>query len=416
MKRIKKINLGSGILTLSLVLLVSASSFASELFSGRSVGMGGAYTQVARGVEAVFWNPANLGFCRGGEKSLMLASFGINARNNSFTLKHYNQYSGKFLTSEDKQTILSLIPSRGLALSLNADVLAVGVSWGNFALTVSGKGTSDLLLPKDPVRVLFFGNEINDTILLSGSDGEVFASVEAGLGYGRPIFKNSNRQVLWGINVRYIQGFFYQKMKKAEGGVFTLETGINGEGDFLIQSAEGGRGYGLDFGLALRYSEKWTFGLSLFNLLNRIRWDERTERRGYQVRIDSLLAENFDVDSLVTEHSYTETIPPFTTRLPTSVQAGIAYQGRKAILAFDIKKGGTKGKLSASFGTEYEILNWLKVRAGVSIKENQGMSFASGLGLVLGGYSLDLGVANQNGLWVTHSKGISLAISNRFHF
>ncbi|MCK4404621.1 MAG: conjugal transfer protein TraF [candidate division Zixibacteria bacterium] len=409
------------ILIFSLTLLTGQPLFAFGLSSGRSVGMAGAYTQIARGVESVFWNPANLGFSKGSEKSLLLFSLSINAYNNSFNLKHYNEYNGKFLTSEDKQTILNSIPEEGFNLSLNADVSALGICWGNFAFTVSGRGTSDLLLPKDPIHVLFFGNEINDTILFSESDGEAFASVDVGLSYGRSIWKKEGKEILCGINARYIRGLAYQKVKEAEGEVFALETGVTGEGDFALQSAEGGKGYGLDFGLALKYRENWTFGLSFINLINQIKWDEEVEKRGYQVQIDSLLAENFDVDSLVTEHSYTEEIDPFITRMPTLIHVGVAYQGRRSLLAFDLKQGFKKGmgvskKLSASLGAEYRLLSWLDVRGGVSIGGNEGVTVANGLGFNLGAYHLDLGIAMQKGLWPTRSKGVSLAISNGFRF
>jgi len=394
---------------------------ASGLSFGRSVGMGGAYTQIARGVESVFWNPANLGFSKGSEKSLMIFSLSVNAYNNSFNLKNYNQYNGKFLTTDDKQTILNSIPEEGLKVSLFTDILAIGLSWGNFALTISGRGTSDLLFPKDPIHVLFFGNEINDTILFSGSDGEVFASVDLGLSYGRSIWKKGEKEIMCGINTRYIRGLVYQNVKEAQGEVFALETGVDGEGDFALQSAQGGKGYGLDFGLALKCKQNWTFGISFINLTNQIKWDEKTEEKRYRVQIDSLLAEDFDVDSLVVEDSYTADIDPFTTRVPILIHLGVAYQGNRTLLAFDLKQGikeamGVSRKLRASLGAEYRLLSWLDIRGGISLGGNEGVTIANGLGLNLGAYHLDIGMAMQKGLWPTRSKGVSLAISNGFHF
>ncbi|MGB3094039.1 MAG: DUF5723 family protein, partial [Candidatus Zixiibacteriota bacterium] len=257
-------------------LLIPDKLFAAGLSSGRSVGMGGAYTQIARGVEAAFWNPANLGFAKKSEIRLTILSLGVNAGNNSLTLGQYNRYNGSFLTSEDKQTILNSIPDDGLDFSLDADVLAFGISRGNLALFLCGRGTSDLLLPKDPIEVLFFGNEINDTVVFSGSDAEAFASVDLGFSWGRSVWKKDNKEVLLGITTRYIRGLTYEKVNQAEGEIFTLETGINGQGDFLVRSASGGWGYGLDFGLALEYKKNWTFGLSLMNLLNRIKWSKDT--------------------------------------------------------------------------------------------------------------------------------------------
>ncbi|MCK4224587.1 MAG: conjugal transfer protein TraF [candidate division Zixibacteria bacterium] len=407
--------------TLSLILLIPQQLFASGLSSGRSVGMGGAYTQIAKGVESAFWNPANLGLSKNSERSWMIFSLGINANNNSFNLKQYNQYNGKFLTSEDKQTILNSIPKEGFNLSLDADVLALGISEGRYAFAISGRVTSDLLFPKDPLDVLFFGNEINDTILLSGSNGEAYAAMDIRLSHGRSVLKKGNSEISCGISARYVRGLIYQKVNQAEGELFTLETGVSGEGNFLVQSASGGRGYGLDFGLALKYKDNWTFGLSLFNLINRIKWNKKTEKKVYQVQIDSVLAEHFDADSMIIEESYTEDIDPFTTRVPTLMHMGVAYQGKRYLLAFDLKQGfkegmGVSKKLRASLGAEYKVLSWLDVRGGISVGGNEGVTVANGLGLNLGTYHLDVGIANQKGLWPTNSKGVSLAISNGFRF
>ncbi len=410
------------ICALGLILLIILQPVsASGLSSGRSVGMGQAYTQVARGAESVFWNPANLGFSKSTQRIHMMFSMGINGYNNSFDLQQYNQYNDKFLTSEDKQTIINSIPGEGFNLSLDADVLGLGISRGNFAFTLSGTGTSDLLLPKDPIYVLFFGNEINDTILLSGSDGEAFASVDLGFSHGRSVWKKGSKELLCGISVRCIRGLIYQNVTEAEGEVFALETGVNGDGNFLVRSAGGGWGFGLDFGLALEYKKKWTFGLSFFNLANQIKWNKKTQEKVYRVQIDSLLAEDFNVDSMIIEDSYTKGIGSFATKIPTSMHLGVAYQGKRSLLAFDLKQGfrrgmGVSSKMRASLGAEYELLSWLDVRGGFSIGGDEGVTIANGLGFNLGAYHLDLGMALQEGLWPTKSKGVSLAISNGFNF
>ena len=407
-------------LPILIIFILPAFSWAG-LSSGRSVGMADAYSPVARGVESAFWNPANLGFSKHPDKNLMILSGGASISNNSFNLEQYNRYNGEFLTTEDKQTILDLIPAEGFNGSASADLIGLGLSWYNFAVTVSGRGTSNLLLPKDPIQTIFLGNEINDTVLLSGSGGDAFASLDFGLSYGRSIRKKTDYQLFGGASVRIIRGLVYQKIMESEGEVLALETGVEGEGNFLVRSAEGGMGYGLDLGLTMKYKEKWTFGLSCFNLLNRIEWNRNTKERVYQVKIDSLLAEDFDTDSLVIEESYSQPIAHFHTRLPLLLQAGVSYQLGKTILVFDLRRDLTAGmgkteKLSASVGAERRLYRWLEVRGGVSLGEDEGITIASGLGIKLGMYQMDLGIANQNGVWPTKSKGVSMAVSNLIHF
>jgi hypothetical protein len=409
------------ILLLVLILCIVPAISRAGLSSGRSVGMGGAYSTVARGAESAYWNPADLGFTKSPEWNLMILSLGVNVANNSFNLEQYNRYNGTFLSAEDKQTILNLIPDNGFNGSISADLMGLGVSWHNFAFTVSGRGTSELSFPKDPIQTLFFGNEINDTVMLSGSDGDAFASVEFGLSYGRSIWKKTDCELFGGAGIRIIRGMLYQKIKEAEGEVFALETGVEGQSDFLVRSAEGGLGYGIDMGLAMKYKGNWTIGLSCFNVLNHINWNRNTKERVYQVRIDSLLAEDFDSDSLVIEESYSQPIAHFNTHQPIMLQAGVSYQLRKTILSFDLRHGQTSAtgqtrKTSASVGAEHQLYHWLNLRGGISLGENYGITIAQGLGFNVGIYQLDLGITNQNGVWPTKSKGVSVAISNQLHF
>ncbi len=381
--------------------------------------MAGAHTAASKGTEAVFFNPANLGFSAGSEKTLSLFSVAASVNNNSFRWGDYTKYNGEFLTDQDKEDIINSIPPDGFNMKLDADISVLGFSWGNFALTFSGKGSSDLLLPKDPIELLFFGNELSETLLIEDADGEACASWDVGLSYGRSVWKQNEKELFCGGNIRIIRGIVYQNVERTQGKLVTLETGINGDGDFAVKCAEGGKGYALDLGLAMKYKRAWTFGLSFFNLLHRIRWDKNTEEKGYQFRVDSLLAENFDTDSLITELSYTRKIDPFVTNMPALMRLGVAHQGKKLLWGLDLATGfghgmGVSKKVRASWGAEYSVLAWLDILGGVSIGGEEGITFANGLGFNLGKYHLDVGMANHKGLWPTKSKGATLAISSGF--
>ena len=403
-----------------IILVLHTLLFSTQsLASGRSVGMAGAYTAASRGTEAVFSNPANLGFSAWSQKTLSLFSVTATINNNSLSWGDYTKYNGEFLTDEDKEAIINSIPPDGFNFNADARIAVLGFSWGNCALTFSGKGSSDLILPKDPIKLLFFGNELSETLRIGNADAEACASWDIGLSYGRSILKRNEKQLFCGGNIRIIRGMVYQKVERTEGKLLTLETGINGDGDFAVKSAEGGKGYALDLGFAMKYKQAWTFGISLFNLLHQIKWDRDTKEKGYQFSVDSLLAENFDADSLVTEVSYTREIDPFVTRAPTLMRLGAAHQGKRLLWGLDLATGfdqgmGVSKKVRACWGAEYRILSWLDILGGISIGGKEGITLANGLGFNLGKYHLDAGMANHRGLWPTKSKGVSLAISSGF--
>ena len=99
------------IIVISLIRIENAS--ASGESHARSLGLAGCYTTLAYGIEAPFWNPANLGLPQNSRFSFNFFSLGTRLGNNSFSLKDYNYYNGKFLTLSDKNKILNSIPSNG---------------------------------------------------------------------------------------------------------------------------------------------------------------------------------------------------------------------------------------------------------------------------------------------------------------
>ena len=60
---------------------------------GVSLGLGGAYTALARGTESIYWNPANLAYYDSldNKKKIKLYSFFAGVGNNSFSIDLYNK-------------------------------------------------------------------------------------------------------------------------------------------------------------------------------------------------------------------------------------------------------------------------------------------------------------------------------------
>ncbi|MBD3232860.1 MAG: hypothetical protein GF315_03970, partial [candidate division Zixibacteria bacterium] len=102
---------------LALVLIPNLAHGYGES-DARSLGMGGAYTAAARGYQSLQNNPANLGLRDNFKSSWEFFSLGAQLRNNAFSLNDYNQYTGAYLTDDDKEEILGKIPSEGLSLNV----------------------------------------------------------------------------------------------------------------------------------------------------------------------------------------------------------------------------------------------------------------------------------------------------------
>ena len=80
----------------------------------RSLGMGGAYTTIARDFFSVGVNPANLGVVRNYiAMQFIQVNFGVS--NSSLSLFEYNKFNGADLEEDNKkEELLSLIPEQGL--------------------------------------------------------------------------------------------------------------------------------------------------------------------------------------------------------------------------------------------------------------------------------------------------------------
>ena len=181
-------------------LLIGGSSGQALAVPGdtspRSMGLGQAYTALARGPEATFWNPANLALS-GDSKfhwDLVGVGFSLFAENNSFSVTTYNDNftdsnsnvspngSKYYISPADKGDILSDIPGEGLKMNVDIDpLLAAGIpinggvafSVGDYRSAISIGLTTGFEgeIPKDMFELFLFGNEFEESRLAAGKDG-----------------------------------------------------------------------------------------------------------------------------------------------------------------------------------------------------------------------------------------------------
>ena len=200
------------ICSLIMLMILFAHVFGQGDSNARALGMGGAYTALARDLDSPNWNSANLGLADGKNCSIGILNMGLRLRNNSFSLADYNRYDGKDLTAQDKDQILNSIPENGLNINLGAEVSALNFSIGNFALTYKALASSDVFLDRDPFKLLFLGNAVVNNVSLSRTQSEAYALADVALSYGQDIHKWSGGELSVGGSLHYLRGLAYEKV------------------------------------------------------------------------------------------------------------------------------------------------------------------------------------------------------------
>jgi len=399
------------------LLLLAASDLPAQVHSSaRSAAMGGAYTGLAKGVDAARYNPANLGLKDYQRFSIELVSVGVNVSNNSFTLDDYNKYTGAVLSTADKQDILNKIPGEGLKIDADVQATALSLAVGNLAFTVTGFAAADINLNKDIVELLLNGNTFADTIHVTGSYSDGISYGTAGISYGTAIYGSGSRQLSVGATAKYIHGLAVEQLVELEGLAATYETGFQGSGRAVIRTADGGHGYGLDLGAALKFNDTYTAGVRVQNVLGHISWNKGTQEHGYIFEFETATVDDIEEDDYIGSDDYSIDIDGFRTTLPTVMNVGFAKASGRLLWAVDWIQGlgnspGASTKPHLAVGAEYSLLKMLPVRAGYATGGDKNAAFSFGTGLRLMGFYLDAAVFTGTTGSVYSTKGANFAVS-----
>jgi hypothetical protein len=404
----------------------------------RALAMGGAYTAMANGYEAPVYNPANLGLSQNDHKfTINFFSAGVNVRNNSWSLKDYNDMMADTLTEDGKEDILAKIPEKGLGIDALAEATALSISYKRYALNFhvigAGKGNVD----KDPFEVILYGNAIKSGFTFEDISGLSWAVADFSLSYGHPLnvespwpFLNFSELSVGGT-FHYLYGITYFEVLEAQGVFETTDNSLYSEGTLIFQTAMGGSGFALDIGGAMvlkdcfMLEDDLVVSLSLQNLLSAISWSNEPESLVVEFTMDSLNYENLTdevkKDSVIRSSDSTYEISSFSSDLPKVLKLGAATTYKNIKWAFDWEQGITSGACQSttprlSFGMEYLLLRWLPLRAGTSVGGGRGANFSIGFGLHFDPYRFDLAVANNSSILPGRSKGLIFALAMGFWF
>ena len=414
--------------------------------SPRAMALAQAYTALARGPEAVFWNPANLALAGSRKFSwdLLGAGLYLAAENNSFSVATYNAHftaandkvspngSPYYISAATKRKLLADIPAVGLRMNGNIEPTVVaglplngGVTFAigkvRSAIAVGFTSGVESEIPKDVLELFFFGNEFAEDRLAAGKSEGYDISDWRGSGWAVGTLNvAAARSVLPARFAPYLSEFTVGSTLKLSLGSYgeIIDSGGTGlvarvggaEADawLIAQHAKMGFGLGLDVGIAGRSkSRKTTFSLSALNVFDTFSWCWGARQDSIFLATNQLRISRFlDADSRSIEEvfdnpdfdgdgdpEFTKQIgqKPFSRSLPAMLRLGVAYQALPRLTVvgnwdqtFSSKFGMRTGPRLAG-GLEYWLADWLPARIGLSLG---GRSSSSAVGFAFGPFVL----------------------------
>ncbi|MEX1051665.1 MAG: DUF5723 family protein [Gemmatimonadales bacterium] len=404
--------------------------------SARAIGMGGAYTTLARGYEAAAWNPAMLGMPGRPKWSVNFGQAQVAAYSNAFSLGDLNRWSSGTLTTADKDSILALIrsgdPDRPLILGSGVDATTLSLSVGNFALTLSGFAELQTAIADDAVEIALFGNASRRTpgatYEFAGSGGDAMGGLHASLSYGRRLNVMPTGILAVGATARLSRGVFIGRVTDVGS---SLQNAPNFDADLRIHalvadldsSTNHGSGLGLDLGATYEMLSGMRFGLVIENAISRFSWSDENllyYRYAYLLRQtgdtyeDSTIAEiegvafnaNDPVQRALRDSMFGDAHPPTRVRAGTSLDlGGVVVAGDLTVrLRSGILDAGDK---RVAAGAELTLIPILRPRFGLATDLETGFAYAVGLGLSLGPLRTDWALSMIPG---GSRKGFVLAV------
>ena len=403
--------------------------------STRAMGMGDAYTSLARGYEAVAWNPAMLGAVGRPGFTIGLPHVNFEFGSNTYGLSDVRKYANTYLSDADKATLLGKIDT---TLTLRALVGAApfGLSIGPFAVLVGTAGQMNVGVGKDAVRLALYGNApragASSLFTAQGSNGRAWAASTIAGSFALPIqlpvghlsigatYKYVIGHMLGSANDLGTQVTFTPLFAATEAGeaVYTNYGKCDKFSPFGTGSCGGqaGKGYGVDVGGTLQLAGRAiTLSAVLVNALGKMTWDasrlcyDRTLRQTTQSPSGSVQDTVLLQQSLCNQAIATN---PQAAALRDSLLAnadfarlarfGFALQSGMLTVAADAQirlKAGLDQQSTKllSAGAEYRLLGIIPLRVGASSDFAGATMVSAGTGLQLLGINLDASIASISG-------------------
>lgn len=267
---------------LTVLTLLGSLTFGQAHIDARGLALCNAYTVTSRGVSAVGFNPANLGFTDEVRFSANIFDLNISAFNNFVSMALFNKYFSGDINGDPfplesqmpgrdmthKEYLLSLLPNDGFAVGLGVSVPLplLNVSWGNYAITSGMEYYQRNTVPQGLFVMMLEGNEVGKALDLSTTQ-DVLLIANMAFSFAIP-FENYNV----GATIKYLAGLGFAGVDSSGGSFTTLATGLKSDAFYRYTRAIGGNGLAVDVGFTSQKIGNWQYGVAINNVIGFINW------------------------------------------------------------------------------------------------------------------------------------------------
>lgn len=406
-----------GLLGGTLALACGAAPAAAQVPTlPRALGMGNAYTALARGHEALFLNPANLGLAGTPHWSVALPQIAVGGTVLGLGLGDVNELRDyDEISPERAREILDAIPG-GTGVEYETRVPLAAFSFSSVAFGFSYNTIGNHSLDRDIVDLFLNDYELGRTYAAPNTNGSRTTYLDFALAYGRQV-----GPVSVGVT-----GHYYHGRDLGRFGIVDVDTlgsvvppvAPDVEVTYAGVRSDAGRGFGVDVGAAMQPLPNLTVSASVANAFQSFEWDD--EFVGRQLTLNSNQIRNSDFRRLRTEYGQSdEAYATFVNgleadqragvealadglldeaKLPTTLRVGAAWSLPSGTdVAADFKTDLTDSRIgglwdrSISLGVQQK-LPVVTLRAGLSSNLDEGSLLTAGLSLG----PIQLGVGRLN--------------------
>ncbi|MDD3049893.1 MAG: hypothetical protein PHR06_01985 [Candidatus Cloacimonetes bacterium] len=381
-----------------LILLVISFNFLFSQQNAASMSFSGSYLMRSRGIDCIFWNPANLSLMNSYSSQTILpfTNLSLAIDNNAVSLNRYNDIMGNFITESMKQSIYKDLNSSWKA---NADFKSTffAIYFKNSAIALTSNLHAKGRLSEEYIKLYLSGNQIDKVYTFTAENNDFSAVSTLELSYARGFTSINN--LLWflkdkdfpeiraGFAIHLIYGLAGAEMTRFNGTFVTDDDGLNLNQEVMFRTGMDGFGFRSTLALATEINQNFSIGLQMKNLLGFVKWLGQTEENYGKFSCEDLFLADLSEDVIVDENWYRK-IDSYTTQLPIVLNLAGLYKWQNYSLSLDWEQGFENSAVSVkqpeiSLGAEYLITQRFPLRMGFLFgNENHNYKISYGTGYI----------------------------------